>query len=161
MFSRNFWILWALRKFVRSSVVPHLSNILRRSYRAHNALLVRSYWAHLGEVRAQVALKIRDFQLKNQCDHSSRMACQGQDVSATWARYKHLKCTHHFSGCLSAIWARREHEVNTTWRDVSAKIACLILPFCHNDVSVKVNNFEVHSGISYTMPNSVCCPAYP
>ena len=49
-----------------------------------------------------------------------------RDVSAVWARYERLKCTHHFSWYLSATLTQLERDVSTTWARCECK-NCLAL----------------------------------
>ena len=150
MFSQHFWLLRALRQFTLSSVVPHLSDVLRRSRRALSAIIVRSWCAHLGKSCAHTALtsrsKIRNFLLKktmrSQCAHGAPRARffpiwahvfpiwarPEREVSAIWAPKMRSPLLGVFERDVSATWARRERDMSATWARRECK-NCLALFF--------------------------------
>ena len=107
MFSQHFWILRGLMQFILSSVVPHLSDVLRCSRRALSAITMRSWWAQLGKValvlRSCCAQKFNIFISKN----NAIIVCSWRTKSLIfpiWAPFSHLSVT----------WMQHERDVSVT-----------------------------------------------
>ena len=143
MFSQHFWLLQALRQFTLSSVVPRLSDVLRRSRHAHSvssfggkvALLLRSLCAQKYEILSlKNSITVHSWRTRSAIFPIwARYEC---NMSAVWAQYKHLKCAHQFLGCLSATWAKLDRDVIATWARCKRK-NCLALFFHFAYIAIK------------------------
>ena len=143
---------WSWRQFTLDPVVPHLSDVLRRSQGAHVALTwvrreceVSTMWHEMNAIERDV---------------SSSWARRERDVSAMWARCeREVNAIEHDVSSIwarperhvSAVWARFERDVSATWarferncarheHDVSAIWAQKLLTWHDNNLSVIYKN---------------------
>ena len=156
MFSQHFGLL--VMQFTMISVVTHLSNVLRHSRRALTALIVCSWWFHLGKfslvLHSRHAQKFEIFILKKQSKTMRswililvRSWCAKIAIFPIWAPFSHLTTTWARIQCgmnaqnaiitfwgvegdVSAMWVRRDCNTSATW---AQKLPCIIIPFCHEN----------------------------